>query len=192
MKLTMSDKDGTVPVPVPFAHSYWVVPGKFLAGYYPGDTDPEEALKKLKGLLHAGIRHVINLMEEDERDMFMRPFIPYQEIFRRLAREMACTVTCVSMPIRDVDIPSRQEMRLILDGIDRAIAQERPVYVHCLGGKGRTGTVVGCYLARHGLANGEEALLMIRELRRNHPEARITSPETHDQRDFVKSWKMGE
>ena len=32
-----------------------------------------------------------------------------------------------------------------------------PVYVHCWGGIGRTGTVVGCWLVRHGMT-GDEAL----------------------------------
>jgi hypothetical protein len=31
------------PQPVPFPHSYWVIPGKLLAGYYPGSKDPKEA-----------------------------------------------------------------------------------------------------------------------------------------------------
>jgi len=47
---------------VPFARSYWVVPGELLAGYYPGDLDTSKMEKKLKGLLRAGIRYVINLM----------------------------------------------------------------------------------------------------------------------------------
>ena len=44
---------------VPFNRSYWVVPGKLLAGGYPGSEDPVEEERKLKGLIQAGIRHVI-------------------------------------------------------------------------------------------------------------------------------------
>jgi hypothetical protein len=36
---------------VPFPRSYWVVPGKFLAGYYPGSRDSVTAQAKLKNLL---------------------------------------------------------------------------------------------------------------------------------------------
>jgi hypothetical protein len=39
----------------PFERSYWVVPGKFLAGYYPGDLDKDMMSYKLNGLLSAGI-----------------------------------------------------------------------------------------------------------------------------------------
>jgi hypothetical protein len=54
--------------PVSFPRSYWVVPGKLLAGFYPGAKDPKEATVKVTALINAGIRHVINLMEPDERD----------------------------------------------------------------------------------------------------------------------------
>lgn len=54
--------------PTPFPRSYWVVPGKLLAGYYPGAKDPNEAKEKITALLNAGIRHFINLMEAD-RDL---------------------------------------------------------------------------------------------------------------------------
>lgn len=33
-----------------------------------------------------------------------------------------------------------------------ALAAGQTVYVHCYGGIGRTGTVVGCWLVRHGLS----------------------------------------
>jgi protein-tyrosine phosphatase len=46
------------------------------------------------------------------------------------------------IPVRDVDIPSPDTMRSILDAIDSAIDRCQPVYVHCWGGRGRTGTVV--------------------------------------------------
>ncbi len=52
----------------PFPRAYWVEPGKLLAGEYPGAKDPGEARRKSRGLLDRGIRHVINLMEPDERD----------------------------------------------------------------------------------------------------------------------------
>ena len=46
-------------------------------------------------------------------------------------------------------------MSRILDDVDAALADGRTVYVHCWGGIGRTGTVVGCWLMRHGLDEGD-------------------------------------
>lgn len=54
-------------------------------------------------------------------------------------------------------------MREILGLIDEAMAADRPVYVHCWGGVGRTGTVIGCHIAQRGL-DGDAALQRLREL----------------------------
>ena len=176
----------------PFERSYWVTPGRLAAGCYPGDPHPAEAERKLWGLVHAGIRHVINLMEEDETNRQGDPFIPYEEQLRQVSRAMHALVASIRLPIMDYNIPSHIEMRTILDEIDHSIDRGKPVFVHCWGGNGRTGTVVGCYLARHGIATGEKALGKIRELRKNLPGMRKPSPENDIQRDMVRSWKAGE
>ena len=38
----------------------------------------------------------------------------------------------------------------LLDAIDTAMRDGKTVYLHCWGGVGRTGNVVGCSLVRHG------------------------------------------
>jgi protein-tyrosine phosphatase len=96
------------------------------------------------------------------------------------------------MTIPDLGVRTKEAMREILDMIDGEMENGRPVYVHCLGGIGRTGTVVGCWLARHGIASGEAVLDRIAELRRNDPSADVPSPETRQQRNFVRTWKAGE
>ena len=37
----------------------------------------------------------------------------------------------------------------ILDAMDARLAAGTRLYVHCLGGRGRTGVVPGCFLVRH-------------------------------------------
>jgi protein-tyrosine phosphatase len=131
-------------------------------------------------------------MEETETNWDGEPFAGYREELIRRAGEMKIDVTWARRPIRDLSVPSWEHMAGILDGIDGAIAAGRPVYVHCWGGKGRTGTVVGCYLARHAFASGERVLEMIRELRASVPGGGYDSPETGEQREMVRSWKIGE
>jgi hypothetical protein len=184
-------KNMSYPV-VPFDRSYWVVPGRLLAGCYPGDLDAGVARDKVQGLLDAGIRHVVSLMEETETNWDGEPFAGYREEFLQRAGEMKIDVSWARRPIRDMAVPSRGEMTGILNEIDGVITADRPVYVHCWGGKGRTGTVVGCYLARHAFASGERVLEMIRELRANVPGGGYDSPETERQREMVRSWKIGE
>jgi protein-tyrosine phosphatase len=77
----------------------------------------------------------------------------------------------------------------ILDEIDAALAGGERVYVHCWGGVGRTGTVIGCWLVRHGLDDGD-AVRSIGILRRQIPGSR-GSPETPGQIALVRSWRRG-
>jgi len=178
---------------LPFDRSYWVVPGKLLAGYYPGDPDHDGTREKLRALLDVGVRAFIDLTEEGEVNRWGIGLLAYEDDLREAANDKGIpTVAYCRMPIPDLGVRTKASMREILDTIDREMENRGPVYVHCLGGIGRTGTVVGCWLARHGIASGEAALDRIAELRRNDPSADVPSPETREQRNLVRSWKRGE
>jgi protein-tyrosine phosphatase len=108
--------------------------------------------------LPPGVDFVVDLTEEGE-------LAPYP-----------CEVEHRRMPIRDFGVPTAEEMGSILDTIDEALSNGRTVLVHCRGGIGRTGTVIGCYLRRHG-ASAEEAL-----------EALGGRPETEEQFAMIHKW----
>jgi protein tyrosine/serine phosphatase len=177
---------------VPFNQAYWVVPGKLMAGCYPGSEDPVEANRKLQGLIEHGIRHIVNLMEPGEINRAGQLFVPYEKRLKEFAAAEGCEVTVERFAIKDMGVPGRVEMRRILDRIDASIEQKRPVYVHCLGGIGRTGTVVGCFLARHGYASDQRLLEHIQTLRKNTIASQIMSPETSQQIELVYSWVEAE
>ena len=173
---------------VPYSRSYWVIPGKLLAGCYPGSEHKAAAQQKIKSLLDHGIRHVIDLMELDEVNWSGNAFRPYAPQMILLAQAAGIEVTFDRMAIKDTWIPSRGDMCKILDRIDQCIQDHRPVYVHCWGGRGRTGTVVGCYLARHGYATGDDILKLIQDLRKDTKDHDKASPETSQQIHMVLSW----
>ena len=152
---------------VPFSRSYWVVPGKFMAGCYPGSENRQQAFQKLTGLLNSGIRTMINLMEQDEFNWTGRAFEDYEQQMTSIAASMGHSVSFERMPIKDTWVPSRIEMIEILDRIDDSIEGGKPVYVHCWGGRGRTGTVIGCYLARHAIVSSQNIMEYIRNLRKD-------------------------
>lgn len=161
----------------PILESYWVVPGKFLAGEYPLHKDVEESTRRIAGFLDAGIDTFIDLTEAGE-------LIPYEPFLRGHA------ITCHRFAIGDYGLPSKEKMTTILDTIDAALATGHKVYVHCWGGVGRTGTTVGCYLVRHGMT-GSQALGQLAHWWRNVPKsARFPrSPETDAQVKFILDWK---
>ena len=126
-----------MPAAIPFRRSYWVEPHRLLAGFLPGDKDPITATAKCSALIGAGIRLVINLMEESEPDWHGHPFVPYDETLRHCAGLLGTQASMLRFPIRDVDIPSHSHMSAILDAIDHGLASGG-VYVHCRGGRGRS------------------------------------------------------
>lgn len=71
-------------------------------------------------------------------------------------------------------------------GYDAIVTQVRErseyggVYVHCWGGIGRTGTVVGCLLVDAGMS-GEAAVARIAALRAQSRKAHIEAPQTSAQ-----------
>ncbi|MCG8352317.1 MAG: hypothetical protein MI924_31515, partial [Chloroflexales bacterium] len=62
--------------------------------------------------------------------------------------------------------------------------------IHCWGRIGRTGTVVGCYLACHGMS-GEAAIQEIARLRQKTPDYRYPAPARDIQRQMVCTWQCG-
>lgn len=168
---------------LPIVESYWVRENHFLAGEYPGSFDPEEARRKLERFIETGIRTFIDLTQPHE-------LVPYEPILKDLSRIYDVLPVHHRYAIRDHGVPSVQTMKHILDTIDSSIASGNPVYVHCWGGIGRTGLVVGCHLVRHGLSP-EQALQRVNALYRTRPLNIYmpTSPETYEQMEFVRSWR---
>lgn len=76
--------------------------------------------------------------------------------------------------------------------LDERIAGGEVVYVHCWGGRGRTGTAAGCWLARHGMAEGDEVLALLQHLRRREGALELPVPPEKSQRNFVVRWRAGE
>ena len=166
------------------ANTYWVVPGRFAAGEYPGAWDPKDAAARLRTLLGAGLDCFIDLTKRHEG------LEPYAGTAAREAGRLGREVVHDRHAIVDMGLPrSAEETAAILDAIDNALEDGKSVYVHCWGGIGRTGTVVGCWFVRHGMT-GDEALAEIAqrwqgmEKRYRHPR----SPQTAPQRAYVRNW----
>ncbi|MGA2504491.1 MAG: dual specificity protein phosphatase family protein [Anaerolineales bacterium] len=167
----------------PIPESYWVFPGQFLAGEYPVRSNNKAVThERLSAFLNAGFDTFIDLTIENERP-------PYTSILKNEATYFELEIRHLRFSFPDFSVPSPQMMVAALDAIDAALSESRKVYLHCVGGIGRTGLVVGCYLIRHGM-DPADALHHLRELYHTSLQSFIVpeTPETDAQAMFIRKW----
>ena len=143
--------------------------GGLLAGAYPGARSAVEHHER------AGVTLFVDLTHPSD------PLPDYGQWLGTARR--------IAHPIPDMRAPTAGHMMRILDDIDSGRRDGDVVYVHCWGGVGRTGTVIGCWLTRHGLDDGD-SIARIAELRAGSGDPR-PSPETAAQADLVRGWRRG-
>ena len=161
---------------LPIRDSYRVADG-LLAGEYPGSIDPVDAMRRMRAFERHQVTLFVDLTHPSD------PLEPYERWLQAPARR-------ISHPIVDLGTTTIPHMARILDDVDAALDDGATVYVHCWGGIGRTGTVVGCWLVRHGL-DGGDAIGRIAALRSSVSDAHVASPQTSAQCAMVTSWRRG-
>lgn len=163
-------------------HRYYPDPENrsLIAGQYPGAREAVSHAIKTSALVEDGVEVVINLMESEE----LARFTPYEEALCHLNPQ----VQILSHPIRDMDIPTMEELERILEDLE--LNSTKKCYVHCWGGHGRTGTVVGAYLIRFSQLKPEDALMRIKEQRLLSPFGDQPSPQTEEQIRFVYDFSL--
>ncbi|KAG9032249.1 hypothetical protein FRB95_001645 [Tulasnella sp. JGI-2019a] len=157
---TTDDVDPLLPKR-PLPNSYWATP-LLLASEYPGDYRKEVAAMKLTALLDVGVRDFYDLTEAWE-------LLPYSQILQGIATERGWryeeygavgeaepsgaaneekVVRYGRFSIQDGGLPDRPTLHGVLQAIQDSASRGRKAVVHCFGGIGRTGTIVGCWLVQ--------------------------------------------
>lgn len=160
----------------PTIHSFQVYNERIWACEYPFDLNEEIGKAKLQGALDFGITHFIDLTEEGE-------LYPYSHLISAESKvehhRFAIPDTWVPASFSDV-MDLMKKMNEILTNPDSKI------YLHCWGGVGRTGTIVGCWIAwRHSLGY-EETIRELRTLWKNCPKSKLREiPDTCEQVEFI-------
>lgn len=166
----------TSSLKVPLPNTYWVEPGRLLAGEHPYGADDADTRERLERMREAGIDCFIDLTHANETQGYRR-WLPAQTKY-------------LNCPIRDVDVPDAVVlMHHIQKNIRSALQFGRHVYVHCRAGIGRTGIVIGCYLVEKGLT-GEAALKELNVLWRQSARSKSwpTVPQTPQQAAYIQNW----
>ncbi len=173
----MSTQDSLSPLPdLPLPNSYWVIPASLLAGEHPSGVDEAETRDRLTALRHAGIDCFIDLTEADEVPEYSHLLRPQDEYLR--------------FEIPDMGVPYQlsRTMDLLL-AVRMALGRGRGIYVHCRAGIGRTGLVIGCFLAEEE-PSGRSAVKRLNRLWKQSARSAQWSkvPQTPEQTDSIRRW----
>ncbi|MFP4056236.1 MAG: fused DSP-PTPase phosphatase/NAD kinase-like protein [Candidatus Brocadiia bacterium] len=178
-------------VPTPFPSAWWVIPGRLLVGPDPGHPDPRTTQSRLHRLLEAGVRVVLCLREDQERDARGQPFAPYEPTLRDLAADRDVRVSVVRFPLPARGAPPARAMAGLLEFIDALLEHGLPLYVHGDESQGRPATVVGCWLVRHH-KSPDEALRHMARLRSGESRLRgCPVPAQPARLELLRSWPQG-
>lgn len=162
----------------PIPNSYWVAPGRLLAGEHPDGGGEKATRQRLSALLAAGVRNFIDLTEPGELPSY-RGLLPPG-------------VTYHSYPMPDHSVPRTHEQMQEVQTVLGTLLRSGPVYVHCRAGIGRTGMTVGCYLRLQGGTPAAALVELNRLWQHNARAVRWPSvPETPEQERFVLEWRCG-
>jgi protein-tyrosine phosphatase len=137
-----------------------------------------------------GFDAIVNLMEPGERTFSGELLEDYTPLLEQYASKLNREVSVFRFPIKDLSVTTPKRMFEIIQWILALIQGGKKVYVHCWGGVGRTGTVIGCYLIENQMASTENVIQTIDYLKRTTPIKDRRSPETDEQIDFILDWPV--
>jgi len=181
--------DPSLP-PIPYPNSYWATP-TLLAAEYPGAYHNHIALNRLTAIMRVGIRDFIDLTHPDE-------LLPYEPLLATAAEnagldgEQKASIRYQRFAIQDGGIPTRDTFDRVMAAVKMAQDAGRMIVVHCWGGTGRTGVIVGSWLITSGVVkDGDEVLAYLAEkwkgVEKNWRSP--TTPETQIQFEFLRALK---
>jgi protein-tyrosine phosphatase len=164
----------TGPLRIDWLASELTSPGRVGLTLLPGRRDIGRTLDAdMQAIREAGVTHVVCCLSDEELHAYGAD--------RLLETYDGAGLPTFRLPMLDQSVCTKAEMAGALAWIDRALAQEGRVMIHCVGGLGRSGLVAASYLRSHGLPAAEA----IAEIRRARSPRAI---ESAAQEDFVRAY----
>lgn len=124
----------------------WIVQRELAAMPLPGRDRPLE--QDVAYLDQEGIRVLVSLTEDPPDGTVLE--------FRGIDQE--------HIPVQDFNPPTLEQMIEFVAVVEKSVAADMPVGVHCTAGLGRSGTMAAAYLVAEG-ASATEAIATVRQLR---------------------------
>ena len=137
----------------------------------PGRVDLEADLTTISS---NKITNVVSLVSTEELEHYKVP-----TLIKRL-QEM--NIEVLHSPIVDYGVPTREQVIEIIEWVKKKIKSKENVLIHCVGGLGRSGTIMAVYAKVYLGKTGEEAIQFVRSIRGNE------AVETEGQQNFVINW----
>ncbi|KAK7508136.1 hypothetical protein BaRGS_00000375 [Batillaria attramentaria] len=139
----------------------WVIDGLLCACAFPS------SLTHLRYLADQGVTCLVSLTAE--RDLPEHD-IPGLEVIR--------------LKMEDFTPPTLEQVQQFIEAVEKAEERSTAVAVHCAAGRGRTGTVIACYLVKKFHYTAFQAIQHVRHLRPG-------SIETNEQENLVYDFECG-
>jgi len=145
----------------PIADLDWIVPDQIAALGVPTAED-------LAALRALGCTLLVSLLADR----------PAEEAARQAGLRQ------LRLPVENLQAPAEEQIREFVAEVKTDLTRGGRVAVHCLGGYGRTGTLIACYLVSEG-SEPSEAIDLVRRRRPG-------SIETYEQESAIFAWAATE
>ena len=175
----------------PSSRSNWLVPGHLLIGAKPGgyyDAPDDE----VRSYLEAGVTTFVCLIGEYRTTAAY--MAAYPEIAKSISQSSpsgAASLDFIHFPIRDFETTEGKELEKLVLELKRRLLQGEVLYIHCLGGHGRTGMVVIPLMMALFNVDYSQAESFVNESTRLHRVAdrgwRHNMPETDQQAEVAEA-----
>lgn len=136
----------------------------------PGKVSLSEDIATIKS---HGITNVITLVSNEE--LANKNLSTFMEEMNNAGLEV------YHSPIIDFGLPSANQMDSIMAYVQTCVDNNKNVLIHCMGGYGRSGTVMGCYAQKY--LNVENPIQYVRDVRGED------AIETEEQEEFVLNFE---